>query len=113
VHRRGEPNEAGKAVPAGIPIPLPTVRRNPFIKGSTLMKKTPLVLVLSSLFLAFSAHAELKAGTYTASALGQGGPVPVTVTVEGGKIASITVGDNKETVGIGAVPEFYSDLKRN
>ena len=41
-------------------------------------------------------------GTYTASGKGIGGEVPVTVTVKGGVIASVTVGDNSETQGIGS-----------
>ena len=41
-------------------------------------------------------------GTYTASGKGIGGKVPVTVTVKGGKIASVEVGDNSETQGIGS-----------
>jgi uncharacterized protein with FMN-binding domain/succinate dehydrogenase/fumarate reductase flavoprotein subunit len=39
-------------------------------------------------------------GTYTGSANGMGGAVPVTVTVSGGKITEIVVGDNKETPGV-------------
>ena len=41
-------------------------------------------------------------GTYTASSKGIGGDVPVTVTVEGGKITAVEVGDNSETDGIGS-----------
>ena len=41
-------------------------------------------------------------GTYTAEGKGIGGKVPVTVEVEGGVIASVTVGDNSETQGIGS-----------
>ena len=41
-------------------------------------------------------------GTYTASGKGIGGDVPVTVTVEGGKITAVEVGDNSETQGIGS-----------
>ena len=41
-------------------------------------------------------------GTYTASGKGIGGKVPVTVEVKGGAIASVTVGDNSETQGIGS-----------
>ncbi len=40
-------------------------------------------------------------GTYEGTGKGIGGDVPVTVTVEGGKIASVEVGDNSETQGIG------------
>lgn len=39
-------------------------------------------------------------GTYTGEANGMGGAVPVTVTVEGGKITAIEVGEHKETPGI-------------
>ena len=41
-------------------------------------------------------------GTYTAEGNGIVGKVPVTVTIEGGKIVSVTVGDNRETEGIGS-----------
>ncbi len=44
----------------------------------------------------------LNDGTYEASSLGHGGDVPVTVTVEGGVVASVEVGDNSETQGIGS-----------
>ncbi len=43
----------------------------------------------------------LTDGTYTASGKGFDGEVPVTVTIEGGKIASVTVGYNYATSGIG------------
>ena len=41
-------------------------------------------------------------GSYTAEGKGIGGKVPVTVTVKDGKIATMTVGDNSETQGIGS-----------
>lgn len=41
-------------------------------------------------------------GTYEGVGQGIGGDVPVTVTVEGGKIASVEVGENGETQGIGS-----------
>lgn len=41
-------------------------------------------------------------GTYEAVGTGLGGDVPVTVTIEGGKIASVEVGENSETQGIGS-----------
>ena len=44
----------------------------------------------------------LTDGEYTAEGKGIGGKVPVTVTVEGGKVAEVTVGDNSETQGIGS-----------
>ena len=43
----------------------------------------------------------LTDGTYTASGKGFDGEVPVTVTIAGGKIASVTVGYNYATSGIG------------
>ena len=43
----------------------------------------------------------LADGTYEASGKGMGGDVPVTVTVEGGAITAVEVGDNAETQGIG------------
>ena len=44
----------------------------------------------------------LTDGEYTAEGKGIGGDVPVTVTVKGGKVATVTVGDNSETQGIGS-----------
>ena len=44
----------------------------------------------------------LADGTYTGTGKGIGGKFDVTVTVEGGKIASVEVGDNSETEGIGS-----------
>ena len=41
-------------------------------------------------------------GTYTAEGKGIGGKVPVEVSIKGGVIASVTVGDNSETQGIGS-----------
>ena len=41
-------------------------------------------------------------GTYNASGKGIGGEVPVTVTVKDGEIASVEVGPNSETPGIGS-----------
>ena len=48
-----------------------------------------------------AASATYKDGSYEAASKGMGGDVPVTVTVKGGKIASVEVGDNSETDGIG------------
>ena len=55
-------------------------------------------------------------GTYEGTGKGIGGDVPVTVTVEGGKIAAVEVGDNSETQGIGSnaieqLPEQFVGLK--
>ena len=44
----------------------------------------------------------LTDGSYTAEGKGIGGDVPVTVTVKDGKVATVTVGDNSETQGIGS-----------
>ena len=49
-----------------------------------------------------AAGVEYVDGTYTASGKGIGGDVPVTVTISGGKIASVEVGENSETQGIGS-----------
>ncbi len=46
--------------------------------------------------------AGLVDGTYEASGTGIGGKVPVTVTIEDGVIASVEIGDNSETQGIGS-----------
>ena len=43
-----------------------------------------------------------KDGSYTAEGKGIGGKVPVTVEIKDGKIATVTVGDNSETEGIGS-----------
>ena len=45
--------------------------------------------------------AALKDGTYTAASNGKNGPVNVTVTVAGGKLTAVTVGEHQETAGIG------------
>lgn len=50
-----------------------------------------------------SAPASYRDGSYEASYEGIHGPVPVTVTVRGGAIVSVEVGDNSETSGIGSV----------
>ncbi len=57
----------------------------------------------------------LKDGTYEAQGKGIGGRVPVTVTVEGGKIASVEVGDNSETAGIGskAIEQLPAEIVEN
>lgn len=44
----------------------------------------------------------LADGVYEASGKGIGGSVPVTVTIEDGKIAAVEIGDNSETDGIGS-----------
>ena len=51
---------------------------------------------------AVEADATYADGEYAAEGKGIGGKVPVTVTVKGGKIAEVTVGDNSETQGIGS-----------
>ena len=48
------------------------------------------------------AAAALTDGSYTAEGKGIGGAVPVTVEVKDGKVATVTVGDNSETQGIGS-----------
>ena len=51
-------------------------------------------------------------GTYTASAKGMNGDVPVTVVVENGNITEVTVGENSETEGIGtnAIEQLPSSI---
>ncbi len=49
-----------------------------------------------------AAAGSYKDGEYTAEGKGIGGKVPVTVTIKDGKIASVEVGDNSETQGIGS-----------
>ena len=41
-------------------------------------------------------------GSYGAAGEGMGGQVPVTVVIEGGVVASVTIGENSETPGIGS-----------
>ena len=59
-----------------------------------------------------TASASYTDGTYEASAQGKAGDVPVTVTVSGGKITDVTVGDNSETEGIGtkAIEQLPSEI---
>ena len=47
-------------------------------------------------------QASYNDGEYTAEGKGIGGRVPVTVTIEGGVITGVEVGDNSETQGIGS-----------
>lgn len=62
------------------------------------MKKLlSMLLCLALAMLCLPAAAE----GYTASAQGMGGQVPVTVTIEDGKITAVEVGENNETPGIG------------
>ena len=49
-----------------------------------------------------AASGSYKDGQYSAESKGIGGKVPVTVTIEGGKITKVEVGDNSETQGIGS-----------
>ena len=49
-----------------------------------------------------AAAGSFKDGTYQASSKGIGGDVPVTVTISGGKITAVEVGDNSETQGVGS-----------
>lgn len=69
------------------------------------MKKFSTLFLVASMVLGVSVvqSAEFTPGTYTASAKGNGGDVPVTVTFSKNAIESIKVGQNKETPGIGSV----------
>ena len=49
-----------------------------------------------------AAAGAFKDGVYEATGKGIGGNVPLTVTIEGGKIVSVEVGENGETQGIGS-----------
>ena len=60
------------------------------------------VVVADAAAPADGAAGALKDGDYTAEGKGIGGKVPVTVEVKGGVIATVTVGDNSETQGIGS-----------
>ena len=54
-------------------------------------------------------------GTYTASAQGRNGLVPVTVTIEGGAIAAVEVGENIETdvFTVDAIPALAAKIVEN
>ena len=62
-----------------------------------------------------AASASYADGAYEGTGKGMGGDVPVAVTVEGGKIASVEVGDNSETQGIGtkAIEQLPSKIVEN
>lgn len=47
--------------------------------------------------------ATYKDGSYQAAQNGKEGPVPVTVSIAGGKVASVEIGSNTETAGIGTL----------
>lgn len=76
------------------------------MKPRTVFSKTiSLVLSLALLWVALLAPAAAEAalpadGVYTGTANGMGGALEVSVSVEGGKIASIEVGSHSETPGI-------------
>ena len=76
------------------------------MKPKTVFSKTiSLVLSLALLWVALLAPAAAEAalpadGVYTGTANGMGGALEVSVSVEGGKIASIEVGSHSETPGI-------------
>jgi fumarate reductase flavoprotein subunit len=59
-----------------------------------------------------NASVTYKDGTYEGKGTGIGGSVPVTVTVSGGKISSVVVGENSETEGIGskAIEQLPGDI---
>ena len=65
-----------------------------------------LCLVLAVCLMLCGAAALAQDGTFTGSAAGMGGAVNVTVTVEGGKIVSVEVGEHSETPGI-SDPGFF------
>jgi len=63
--------------------------------------KTLMAVAIVNALLLTSTFSMAAEGTFKASAQGHNGPVDVTMTVtKDGKIASVTVGPNKETVGI-------------
>lgn len=59
-----------------------------------------IVLLLAGIAPAAAAAAIPADGTYSGSANGMGGALEVQVTVEGGRITEVTVGNHKETPGI-------------
>lgn len=65
------------------------------------MKKiVSLVICLAMLALCGVAMAEVSDGTYTGTGIGKDGEVQVSVTFEGGRIASVEVGEHNETEGV-------------
>ena len=65
------------------------------------MKKLlSLLICLTMLATCCTALAEVSDGAYTGTGTGRNGDVQVTVTFEGGKIASVEVGEHNETPGI-------------
>ncbi|MBR2287953.1 MAG: FAD-dependent oxidoreductase [Clostridia bacterium] len=62
-----------------------------------------LALLVSLHCLPTLAEAALQDGTYTASSAGMGGEVPVTLSISGGQITEVAVGENNETPGIGTL----------
>ena len=75
--------------------------RRSFIKGAGMAGAAIAVSASAATVLASEASAYAD-GVYTATGKGIGGAVPVTVTIEGGAIASVEVGENGETQGIGS-----------
>jgi uncharacterized protein with FMN-binding domain len=81
------------------------------ISMESIMKKSLFVLLILAVLvgLAVSCASSASAagsgyadGVYEGEGQGFGGKVPVTVTVQGGKIVSVEVGQNGETAGIGS-----------
>lgn len=68
--------------------------------NKTTKKVLSLALCLCMPLFASSALAEYADGSYTGVGAGMGGDVNVSVTVEGGKIVSVVVGEHNETPGI-------------
>ena len=68
--------------------------------NKTTKKVLSLALCLCMPLFASSALAEYADGSYTGVGTGMGGDVNVSVTVEGGKIVSVEVGEHNETPGI-------------
>ncbi len=76
-----------------------TVEENPSLYKEAQLAKAAETAAAAE---AQAASANYADGTYEASGSGIGGAVPVTVVVEGGRIASVEVGENGETQGIGS-----------
>ena len=78
------------------------------VSGATVTSKAIFTAVDDCLEQAKSGAAQAEAGlwyndgSYTAEGKGIGGKVPVEVSIEGGVISAVTVGDNSETQGIGS-----------
>ena len=75
------------------------------VAGATISSKAILLAVQDALKQATGAEdsaAEVKDGEYKVEVTGYHGPLQMSVTISGGKIVAVNVGENVETIGIGS-----------